>query len=88
MYAAVANQEECLLALLDAGANPLLRDTRYNRDFLRYAAICGHWNLILKFICRIEAVAPKETVESCAQYATIMYYVYYPDYLGERKSVI
>lgn len=85
MYAAAANQEECLMALLDAGANPLLVDTRYNRDFLRYAAICGHWNLILKTICRIEAVAAKETVESWAQYATIMYYVDYPDYLGERE---
>jgi ankyrin repeat protein len=85
MYAAVANQEECLLALLDAGANPLLRDTRYNRDFLCYAAIRGHWNLILKTICRTEAVAPKETAEIWAQYATIMYYVYCPDYLGERK---
>jgi ankyrin repeat protein len=85
MYAAVANQEECLFALLDAGANPLLRGTRYNRDFLRYAAIRGHWKLILKTICRIEAVVPKETVESWAQYAAIIYYMYYPDYLGERE---
>lgn len=85
MYAAVVNQEECLLALLDAGANPLLRDTRYHRDFLHYAAIRGHWNLILKTIRRIEAVAAKEIVESWAQYATIMYYVDYPDYFGERE---
>jgi ankyrin repeat protein len=85
MYAAAANQEECLMVLLDAGANPRLRDTRYNRDFLRYAAIRGHWNLILKTLCRIEAVAGKDIVERWAQNAMIMYYVDYPDYLGERE---
>ncbi len=73
------------MALLDAGANLLLVETRYNRDFLHYAAIHGHWNLILKATCRIEAVAAKKTAESWAKHATIMYYVDYPDYFGERE---
>jgi hypothetical protein len=85
MYAAAANLEQCLIALLEAGANPYLQDTRYQRTFMRYAAIRGHWNLILKSLCWMEAVAGKEIAESWAQYATILYYVIYPDYLEERE---
>jgi ankyrin repeat protein len=85
MYAAAANQEECLIALLEAGANPYLRDTRYQRTFMQYAALRGHWNLILKILRWIEAKAEKKIAESWAQYATILYYVVYPDYLKERE---
>jgi ankyrin repeat protein len=85
MYAAAANQEECLIALLEAGANPNLRDTRYRRTFIQYAAIREHWNLILKTLRWIEAAAGKEIVESWAQYATILYYVVHPDYLKKRE---
>jgi hypothetical protein len=85
MYAAAANQEEGLIALLEAGANPNLRDTRYRRTFIEYAAIRGHWNLILKALHWIEATARKEIVESWAQYATVLYYVIHPDYFKERE---
>jgi ankyrin repeat protein len=85
MYAAAANLEECLITLLEAGANPTLRDTRYQRTFMEYAAIRGHWNLILKSLCWIEAVVEKKIAESWAQYAAILYYVVYPDYLRKRE---
>ena len=85
MYAAAANLEECLIALLEAGANPYLRDTRYQRTFMQYAAIRGHWNLILKSLCWIEDVTDKEIAESWAQLATILYCVTYPDYFENRE---
>jgi ankyrin repeat protein len=84
MYAAAANQEECLIALLKAGANPNLRDTRYRRTFIQYAAIRGNWKLILKTLRLIEAAAKKNIAESWAQHPTILYYVAYPNYLKER----
>ncbi|KAF8855102.1 hypothetical protein BDZ45DRAFT_805312 [Acephala macrosclerotiorum] len=85
MYAAAANLEECLIVLLEAGANPILRDTRYKRTFVEYAAVRGHWNLILKSLCWVETVSGKEIAEKWAQYATILYYVVYPDYSAERE---
>ena len=85
MYAAAANQEECLMALLEAGANPNLGDTRYKRTFMEFAAIRGHWNLILKTLCWMEAVAEKEIAESWAKCATILYYVVYQSPLEGRE---
>ncbi|TVY80660.1 putative ankyrin repeat protein [Lachnellula suecica] len=85
MYAAAVNQEECLIALLDAGADPQIQDTRYKRTFIKYAAIRGHWNLIFKALRWIETVAGKEIAESWTQYATIMYHVVDPDYLEQRE---
>ena len=85
MYAAAANHEECLIALLKAGANPCLRDTRYQRTFMQYAATRGHWNLILKSLCWIEAVAGEEIAKDWAQHATILYHVVYPQYDEKRE---
>jgi ankyrin repeat protein len=85
MYAAATNQEECLRVLLEADANPMLRDTLQKRTFMHYAAISGHWNLILRVIYQMKAVAEKKTTESWAQCATILYYVFYPDYHQDRE---
>jgi ankyrin repeat protein len=84
MYAAAANQEECLVALLEAGANPTLQDTRYKRYFMQYAAVRGHWKLILRTISWMEAATKKEIAESWAQKAVLLYCVRYPNYFRER----
>jgi ankyrin repeat protein len=85
MYAAATNQEECLRVLLEAGANPFIRDTRYQRTFMQYAALSGHWNLILIVLYHMKAVAEKKTAESWAKHATLLYYVFYPDYHQDRE---
>jgi ankyrin repeat protein len=50
-YAAAANHEESLIALLEAGADPYLKSTERQCIFMRYAASMGHWNLIYKSLC-------------------------------------
>ncbi|KAH6671228.1 ankyrin repeat-containing domain protein [Halenospora varia] len=85
MYAAATNQEQCLMELLNAGANTSLLDTRYQRNFLQYAALRGHWSLVLKTLCLVEATAEKEVAEGWARFATILFQVVYPDYFAERS---
>jgi len=85
MYAAGVNSEECLIALLEAGANPHLQDMRYGRTFMQYAAIRRHWNLIFRYLRWIEDVVGKEVAESWAKDAVILYYVVCPNYTGERE---
>ena len=85
MYAAATNQEECLRVLLEAGANPFIRDRRNERTFMQYAALRGHWSLILTVLYHMKAVAEKKTAESWAQHATLLYYVFYPDYHQDRE---
>lgn len=84
MYAAATNQEECLMKLIDAGANPHVKDTRFRRTFMHYAATRGHWKLVLNTLCKIGTFAEKEIAESWAQLAVILFHVVYPDYLAKR----
>lgn len=86
MYAAAANHEESLIALLGLGADPTLRDTRFQRTFMQYAAIRGHWNLIFNSLCWIEAAAGKDTAEAWARHATILYHVVYPNRFEAREE--
>ncbi|KAH7011068.1 hypothetical protein EDB80DRAFT_890962 [Ilyonectria destructans] len=53
MYAAAMNQEESLMKLLEAGARPDIKDTRFGRTFLHYAAIRNHWNLMIPVLDKI-----------------------------------
>lgn len=85
MYAAATNSQECLIALLEADANPYIRDGRYQRTFMQYAAIRGHWNLILESLHWLKANEKEEYAEFWAQHATILYFVVYPDYLQKRE---
>ena len=83
MYAAAANQEECVIALLEANAIPHILDID-GHNFMQYAAARGNWNLIFKVICWMEANVEKEIAKGWAQYATKLYYVTYPLNIKER----
>ncbi|PMD37920.1 ankyrin [Hyaloscypha variabilis F] len=85
MYAAAANQEKSVIALLELGANPILQNTRYQPNFMRYACIRGHWNLILKALQFMQSTEEREVAERWARLATRLYHVVYPDSLGERE---
>ena len=76
MYAAAANQEECVIALLEANAIPHILDID-EHNFMEYAAAHEHWNLVFKVLCWMEATTEKEIAEGWAQYATHLYYVTY-----------
>jgi hypothetical protein len=86
MYAAAANHEESLIVLLGGADMSLLGGSvkmsslheRSPCNFMEYAAIRGHWNLIFKSLCWVEAVEGKDKVEGWAQLATILYHVTRP----------
>jgi ankyrin repeat protein len=86
MYAAVAKQEKSVIALLELGANPLLQDSLERQTFMDYAAIRGHWNLILKALQFIQNTEDGEVAQSWAQLATVLYHIVYPIYLEERQA--
>ncbi|OHE96000.1 hypothetical protein CORC01_08693 [Colletotrichum orchidophilum] len=83
--ALVKNHEESVTLLIESGANINVRDTRYGRDFLDYAAIRKHWKLIYNFLVQLETLAEKSIVESWAKKAVILYHIDYPDHFGERE---
>ncbi|KAI7782004.1 ankyrin repeat-containing protein [Diaporthe eres] len=60
MYAAAMGFEEVAVHLLLRGANPWLQDARFNRTFLDYAIIRGHWNLIHKTLSALQDMYQQE----------------------------
>ena len=84
MYAAAMGQEESVIALLEAGADPYARDDRFGRTLLDYAATRGHWGLIIRILCYFEGI-DKQAAAFWAKVATCLYYVAYPEGLNERR---
>ena len=84
MYAAGMGQEESVIALLEAGADPYARDDRFGRTLLDYAATRGHWGLIIRILCYFEGI-DKQAAAFWAKVATCLYYVAYPEGLNERR---
>lgn len=60
MYAAAMGFEEVAVHLLLRGANPWLQDARFNRTFLDYAIIRGHWDLIHKTLSALQDIYQPE----------------------------
>lgn len=63
MYAAGMGFEEVAVYLLLKRANPGLRDHRFNRTFLDYAIIRGHWNLIHKTLSALQDIYPHKVYQ-------------------------
>ena len=84
MYAAGLGQEESVIALLKAGADPSTRDDRFGRTLLHYAAARGHWGLIMRVLCYFEGI-DKQAAQFWAEVVTGFYCAAYPDYLGEGR---
>lgn len=84
MYAAAMNQEESLMKLLEAGARPDIKDTRFGRTFLHYAAIRNHWNLMIPVLDKIGTLVGQECSRSYAKFVVCLYLIGLPDYFGKR----
>lgn len=82
MYAAATNHEESVTILVNAGADPTIQDSRYQRTFIHYAAVRRNWELIFNFLCQIEAIDGKYQARGWSQLATFLFHVQYPDHLG------
>lgn len=63
MYAAAMGFEDAAVYLLLKGANPGLQDIRFNRTFLDYAIVRGHWNLIHKTLSTLQDICPPEVYQ-------------------------
>jgi ankyrin repeat protein len=50
MYASAMGNTDLAICLLNAGANPLLKDTLRGRNFLMYARARGHWDTIMAIL--------------------------------------
>ncbi|CEO58358.1 hypothetical protein PMG11_03088 [Penicillium brasilianum] len=53
MYAAALGVSEVVQLLIIRGANIMTRATNWNRDFMHYASVRGHWDLILESLYTI-----------------------------------
>ena len=84
MYAAAMGQEESVIALLKAGADPYASDDRFGRTLLHYAAARGHSGLIIRVLCYFEGI-DKQAAQFWAKVVTGFYCVAYLDYLGEGR---
>nr|RBQ95911.1 hypothetical protein FVER53263_08453 [Fusarium verticillioides] len=81
MYAAATNQEEAVMMLIEAGSDLNATDFNWNRNFMYYAGLRQHWNLILKILNTIEKHIDRDAAENWARFATILFLVIFPDRL-------
>lgn len=87
MYAAAMNQGDALMALLEAGANPYMKDSRNGLTMGDFAAARGHWDLILHVLCYFDDANKKEVVEQCAKKAVVVFLVDYNDLVPRSVSL-
>ncbi|KAM5522492.1 hypothetical protein FOXYSP1_16383 [Fusarium oxysporum f. sp. phaseoli] len=81
MYAAATNQEEAVMMLIEADSDLNATDFKWNRNFMFYAGLRQHWNLILQVLNTIESHVGKHAAERWAQFATYLFLVIFPDRL-------
>lgn len=79
MYAAAMGQEESLISLLAAGADPLIRDDLYHFTTWNHGANCGHWDLLFRVLCHFD------NMENHAKLVTIEFIVTRPDVSSKRS---
>jgi hypothetical protein len=69
MYAAAMGKTDVAQLLITQGANLLMRDLKWERDFIAYAAACGNWELIMEALATIQTCYPPKAFQyfiSCA----------------------
>ncbi|KAJ4050628.1 hypothetical protein NW758_004831 [Fusarium oxysporum] len=81
MYAAATNQEEAVMMLIEADSDLNATDFKWNRNFMFYAGLRQHWNLILQILNTIESHVGKHAAERWAEFATYLFLVIFPDRL-------
>ncbi|WKT50771.1 hypothetical protein QSH57_015741 [Fusarium oxysporum f. sp. vasinfectum] len=81
MYAAATNQEEAVMMLIEADSDLNATDFKWNRNFMFYAGLRQHWNLILQVLNTIESHVGKHAAERWAEFATYLFLVIFPDRL-------
>ncbi|KAI7759836.1 hypothetical protein LZL87_009159 [Fusarium oxysporum] len=80
MYAAGTNQEEAVMMLIEANSDLDAADLKWSRNFMFYAGLRKHWNLILKILNTIESHVGKHAAERWAKFATYLFLVIFPDH--------
>ncbi|RKL38450.1 hypothetical protein BFJ72_g7261 [Fusarium proliferatum] len=83
MYAAATNQEEAVMMLIEADSDLNATDFNWNRNFIYYAGLRQHWNLILKILNTIENHLNTDAAEEWARFATFLFLVIFPDRLED-----
>jgi hypothetical protein len=60
MYASATENISTVQLLLTKGANPFLRDSKWERNFIDYAAVRGQWQLIIQALATIQTHYPQD----------------------------
>jgi hypothetical protein len=84
MYAAALGVSEVVKLLIIKGANITTRATRWNRDFMHYASVRGHWDLILESLDTIRSYYVEKTFQQYV-YKAILHLVSKDTWLGDSK---
>jgi hypothetical protein len=85
MYAAALGVSEVVQLLIIRGANTITRATQWNRDFMHYASVRGHWDLILESLCSIRLCYREKTYQHYVKKA-ILHLVVEDTWLGDAKN--
>ncbi|KAL4760385.1 ankyrin repeat domain-containing protein [Aspergillus foveolatus] len=86
MYAAGMGETDVVRLLINQGANPFIRDNRWKRNFIDYAAARSHWPLIMDILDTVQESYP----ESVCQYFTccaLMRLISRETYLANEWSI-
>lgn len=87
MYAAAMGQTKVAKLLLSRGANPSLRDTTRQWDFLDYAFFCEQWNLALDVLLAIQTTAEPSDFQLIIR-NTLIRAVSYRGILGQDNTFL
>ncbi|KAL4976301.1 hypothetical protein BDW66DRAFT_159847 [Aspergillus desertorum] len=63
MYAAGMGKTDVVCLLIKQGANLFIRDTRWKRNFIDYAAARSHWRLIMDILDTVQDCYPKSVFQ-------------------------
>ncbi|KAL4965008.1 ankyrin repeat domain-containing protein [Aspergillus stella-maris] len=63
MYAAGMGKTDVVMLLIEKGANPLIRDPTWKRDFIGYADARGHWDLIMDALGLMQTIYPSKLAQ-------------------------
>lgn len=88
MYAAAMDREEAIMILIDAGAWLNAIDTRFKRTFIHYAALRGHWHLMIPILDKIKASKTQECSSEYAELVAVLFLIVYPDWRGTNYLLL
>ncbi|KAF4470870.1 Serine threonine- phosphatase 6 regulatory ankyrin repeat subunit B [Fusarium albosuccineum] len=77
MYAAALNQVRAAQMLLYAGANPSIRDSRFNHTFVFYAVYHENWQLIIVVLRQVKMTMGEAIVDVLAREALTRHFMEY-----------